>query len=129
VQPLNPDQLDAVLRRFHHARDGKLRSVDVALVRGRVAAVTYTIAVRDADRADALCDLRLQVTDVAEVRFQVRPTEDPQTLADGIRIETFHGLIFVDLLPWTDRPSGAHDYRVSSCYAAGVALRWEVADG
>src|SRR3954447_20596508 len=103
--------------------------MDVELVRASVATVTYTIAVHDAERADAPCDLRLQVTDVAEVRFQVRPTEDPQTLADGIHIETFRGLFFVDLLPWTDRPSGAHDYRVSSCYAAGVALRWEVADG
>jgi hypothetical protein len=126
MQPLAPDQLDAFLRRFHRGRGGRLRAVDVALARQSVAAVTFTLEVRDADRDDADTELRLQVAEVAELRLQVRPTEDPQTLADGINIEMYQGLFFVDLLPWTDRPAGVHDYRVSSCYAAGAVLRWEV---
>jgi hypothetical protein len=126
MQPLtNPEEIDGFLRRFHHGREGALRAVEVALARGRVAAVTFTLRLRDADRDGAETDVRLELVEVAELRLQVRPTEDPQTLADGVQIDTFQGLYFVDLLPWTDRPSGVHDFRVSSCYAAGATLSWE----
>jgi hypothetical protein len=129
LQPLNPDQLDAFLRRFQRGRDGRLRSVAVECARGGVATVTFSLAVPDAENGDGdLIDVRLQVAEVSELRLQVRPTEDPQTLADGINIELYNGLFFVDLLPWTERPAGVHDYRVSSCYAAGAGLRWESAE-
>jgi hypothetical protein len=128
MQPLtSPDDLDGFLRRFHRGRAGTLRAVDVALARGGVAAVTFTLRLLDADRGDAETDMRLELAEVAELRLQVRPTEDPQTLTDGLQIDTFQGLTFVDLMPWTNRPSGVHDFRVSSCYAAGVTLRWEMA--
>jgi hypothetical protein len=126
MQPLAPDQLGDFLRRFHRGHEGKLRAVEVALARGSVAAVTFTLAVRDADHDDDDAELRLQVAEVNELRLQVRPTEDPQSLVDGVNIEVFQGLFFVDLLPWSERPSGVHDYRVSSCYTAGAVLRWEV---
>jgi hypothetical protein len=122
---LTPDQFDAFLRRFHHGRDGSLRSVGITMGRGGVAAVTFTLVLPDADRGDAETEVRLEVGEVTELRLQVRPTEDPQALAEGIHIESFQDVYFVDLQPWTDRPSGVHDFRVSSCYAAGVTLRWE----
>jgi hypothetical protein len=122
---LTPDHLADFLRRFHHGRDGTLRSVTVTTGRGGVAAVAFALTLRDADRDDAETDIRLELAPVAELRLQVRPTEDPRELADGIQIEAFQDVYFVDLQPWTDRPSGVHDYRVSSCYAAGVTLRWE----
>jgi hypothetical protein len=126
---LDPDATDAFLRRFHRGRDGRLLGVEVRLSKGRVAAVTFALLLRDADDADADTDLRLELAEVDELRLQVRPTEDPQTLVDGIAIGTFGGQTFVDLMPWTDRPSGVHDYRVSNCYAGGATLRWaEVAD-
>ncbi len=128
MEQLSPEQLDDFLARFHRGRDGTLRSVEVALARGGVAAVTFTLTVRDADRDDAETDVRLELAEVAELRLQVRPTEDPQALADGVNIGYFHNLFFVDLLPWTDRPAGVHDYRVSSCYAAGVTLRWDLSE-
>ena len=122
---LDPDATDDFLRRFHRGRDGRLLGVDVSLARGRVAAVAFTLRLRDADDDDAETDLRLELAEVNELRLQVRPTEDPQDLVDGIAVGTFGGLTFVDLMPWTDRPSGVHDYRASNCYAAGAVLRWE----
>ena len=126
---LEPESVDDFLRRFHRGRDGRLLNVEVGLARGGVRAVTFTVRLRDADADDAETDLRLELAEVNELRLQVRPTEDPQTLQDGIAVGTFGGLTFVDLMPWTDRPSGAHDYRLSNCYAAGVVLQWEEIDG
>ncbi len=125
---LDPDATDDFLRRFHRGRDGRLLAADVRTARGQVAAVAFTVRLRDADAADADTDVRLELAEVSELRLQVRPTEDPEALADGIAIGTFGGLTFVDLMPWTDRPSGVHDFRASNCYAAGVTLRWEVVE-
>jgi hypothetical protein len=124
---LDPDAVDAFLRRFHRGRDGRLLAVEVRMARGRVAGLTFVVRLRDAEADDADTDVRLELAEVDELRLQVRPTEDPQTLEDGIAIGTFGGLTFVDLMPWTDRPSGVHDYRASNCYAAGAVLRWEEA--
>ena len=66
--------------------------------------------------------MSLELTEVNELRLQVRPTEDPSELADGLTIGRFNDLYYVDLQPWTDKPSGVHDYRASSCYAAGMSL-------
>jgi hypothetical protein len=125
MESLDPARLDGFLRRFHHGRDARLSGVEMAMTAGRVTAVTFTLSARDADRDDTLTRLRLQVGEVSELRVQVRPTEDPTVLADGLRVGQFQGLYFLDLLPWTDDPAGVHDYRASSCYAAGVYLRWE----
>jgi hypothetical protein len=126
MEPLHPAQLDGFLRRVHSARDAALRAVDLTFARGRVASVTFTLAVRDADRDDADAELRLQVGEVSELRLQVRPTQDPTALPDGLRVGVFGGQFYLDLQPWADDPSGAHDFRVSSCYAAGAHLRWEL---
>jgi hypothetical protein len=121
---LGPESIDEFLRRFHRGRDGKLLGVEVGLANGGVKTVTFTVRTRDADADDADTDVRLELAEVNELRLQVRPTEDPQTLTDGIAIGTFGGLTFVDLMPWTEHPSGVHDYRLSNCYAAGAILRW-----
>jgi hypothetical protein len=128
VNPLEPETTDDFLRRFHHGRDGRLLGVDVRMAQGRVRAVRFTLRLRDADTNDADTDLRLELTEVNELRLQVRPTEDPEALVDGLTIGTYGGLTFVDLMPWTDRPTGAHDFRLSNCYAAGAVVRWAVAD-
>ena len=125
---LGPDTVDEFLRRFHRGRGGRLRAVEVAAGRGGVASVTFTVAVRDADAGDDAVVLRLRVADVGELRLQVRPTEDPTELAEGINVGRFQDLYYVDLQPWTDGPLGVHDYRASSCYAAGATLAWELAD-
>jgi hypothetical protein len=122
---LDPTATAALLRRFHQGRDGRLLGVDVRMARGSVDTVTFSLRLRDAEDDDADTDLRLELSEVSELRLQVRPTEDPQTLTDGIAIGTFGGQTFVDLMPWSDPPSGVHDYRVSNCYAAGAVLRWE----
>jgi hypothetical protein len=122
---LDPDSTDDFLRRFHRGRDGRLLAVDVNMSRGSVESVTFTVRLRDADAADVDTDVKLNLSEVGELRLQVRPTEDPQALDDGIAIGTFGGQTFVDLLPWTEHPTGAHDFRASNCYAAGATLRWE----
>jgi hypothetical protein len=122
---LDPDATDDFLRRFHRGRDGLLLGVAVRTSKGRVAKVAFDLRLRDADADDSETDLRLELAEVDELRLQVRPTEDPQTLVDGMAIGTFGGLTFVDLMPWTDRPSGVHDYRASNCYAGGAIVRWE----
>jgi hypothetical protein len=122
---LDPTATAAFLRRFHQGRDGRLLGVDVRMARGYVDKVMFSLRLRDAESDDADTDLRLELTEVSEIRLQVRPTEDPQTLTDGIAIGTFGGQTYVDLMPWSDPPSGVHDYRVSNCYAAGAVLRWE----
>ncbi|HEY1381326.1 MAG TPA: hypothetical protein VGF55_31285 [Gemmataceae bacterium] len=125
---LDPDATDDFLRRFHRGRDGRLLAVDLRTARGRVATVSFTVRLRDADHDDAETDVRLELGEVNELRLQVRPTEAPEALEDGIAIGTFGGLTFVDLMPWTDRPSGVHDYRASNCYAAGATVRWETTE-
>lgn len=122
---LDPDATDDFLRRFHRGRDGLLLGVDVRTSKGRVATVTFDLRLRDADGDDAETNLRLELAAVDELRLQVRPTEDPQSLVDGIAIGTFGGLTYVDLMPWTGRPSGVHDFRASNCYAGGAILRCE----
>ena len=126
---LGPETIDDFLRRFHRGREGKLLGVEVSCARGSVKRVTFTLRLRDANADDADADVRLELGEVGELRLQVRPTEDPQKLDDGIAIGTFGGQTFVDLLPWTDHPSGAHDFRASNCYAAGVTVRWEAVEG
>jgi hypothetical protein len=122
---LDPDAAADLLRRFHRGREGLLLGVDVRMSKGRVAAVTFDLRLRDLDADDMETDVRFELAEVGEMRLQVRPTEDPQTLVDGIAIGAFGGSTFVDLMPWTDRPSGVHDYRASNCYAGGAILRWE----
>src|SRR5947209_3285909 len=102
MPPLDPASTDAFLRRFHRGRDGRLAGVDVRTSRGRVRSLAFLLRLRDADAGDAETDVRLELSEVNELRLQVRPTEDPETLADGIAIGTFGGLTFVDLMPWTD---------------------------
>jgi hypothetical protein len=121
---LEPDSTADFLRRFHHGRDGRLLGVEVATGRGGLRSVTFLLRLRDADDDDDT-DVRLELSEVNEMRFQVRPTEDPEPLTDGIAFGTYGGLTFVDLMPWTDRPTGVHDFRLSNCYAAGAILRWE----
>jgi hypothetical protein len=123
---LDPDTTDAFLRRFHRGRDGRLLGVEACNARGRVESLTFVLGLRDAEAGDADTDVRLELAEVDELRLQVRPTEDPEMLADGIAIATFGGLTFVDLMPWTEQPSGVHDFRLSNCYAAGAVLRWDV---
>jgi hypothetical protein len=127
MTPLEPDQVDAFLRRFHRGRGGRLRAVAVTAARGGVSAVTFTLTARDAQADDAEVELRLRVGRVGELRLQVRPTEDPTELAEGVNVGRFQDQFFVDLQPWTDGPLGVHDYRASSCYAAGATLAWELA--
>src|SRR4051812_4260369 len=120
------ESIDEFLRRFHPGRGGRLLGVEAGMADGSVKSVTFTLRLRDADADDANADVRLELAEVNEMRLQVRPTEDPQTLTDGIAVGTFGGLTFVDLTPWTDHPSGVHDFRLSNCYAAGAMLRWAV---
>jgi hypothetical protein len=123
---LEPEAIDEFLRRFHRGREGTLLRVDVGLAHGGVGTVTFALRLRDATADDAETDLRLELAEVGELRLQVRPTEDPQPLEDGIAIGTFGGQTFVDLRPWTEHPSGVHDFRASNCYAAGAVVRWEL---
>jgi hypothetical protein len=123
------ESIDEFLRRFHRGRDGRLLGVEVSMANGSVKAVTFTVRLRDTDADDADTDVRLELVEINEMRLQVRPTEDPQTLTDGIAVGMFGGLTFVDLVPWTDHPSGVHDFRLSNCYAAGAIVRWEIAEG
>jgi hypothetical protein len=125
---LEPGSVDEFLRRFHRGREGRLLGVDVGMSHGGVGSVTFTVRLRDATADDADTDLKLQLSEVSELRLQVRPTEDPQPLDEGIAIGTFGGQTFVDLRPWTEHPSGVHDFRASNCYAAGAILRWERVD-
>jgi hypothetical protein len=129
MPPLDSASADAFLLRFHRGRDGRLVGVDVRTSRGRVRSLAMLFRLRDANAGDAETDVRLELTEVNELRLQVRPTEDPETLTDGIAIDTFGGLTFVDLMPWTDEPSGVHDFRLSNCYAAGAVVGWEVRAG
>ncbi len=122
---LDPTTTAAFLRRFHQGRDGRLLGVDVQMARGGVDSVTFALRLRDADNGDADSVLRLELTEVSELRLQVRPTENPEPLTDGIAVAAFGGQTFVDLMPWVDPPSGVHDFRLSNCYAAGTVLRWE----
>jgi hypothetical protein len=124
VDRLDPPTTAALLRRFHQGRDGRLLGVEVRMARGSVHSVTFALRLRDAENDDADTDLRLELSEVSELRLQVRPTENAETLADGIAVGTFGGQTFVDLMPWTDPPSGVHDFRLSNCYAAGAVLRW-----
>lgn len=123
---LDPTTTAAFLHRFHQGRDGRLLGVEVRNAQGGVASVTFALRLRDAENDDAESDWRLQLSEVSELRLQVRPTEDPEALTDGIAIATYNGQTFVDLMPWTDPPSGVHDFRLSNCYAAGAVLRWEI---
>jgi hypothetical protein len=123
---LEPQSIETFLRRFHRGREGRLLGVAVRTGRGRVRSTCFELRLRDADAGDADIDLSLELTEVDELRLQVRPTEDPEALADGLAIGTFGGLTFVDLMPWTDRPSGVHDFRLSNCYAAGAVADWEI---
>jgi hypothetical protein len=125
---LEPETTDDFLRRFHRGRDGRLLRVDVGMSHGGVGSVTFTLRLRDVDADDAETDLRLRLSEVGEVRLQVRPTEDPQPLDDGIAVGTFGGQTFVDLRPWTEHHSGVHDFRASNCYAAGAVLGWELVE-
>ena len=125
---LDPTTTAAFLRRFHQGRDGRLIDVDVRMTRGGVGSVTFALRLRDADSHDAETDVRLELNEVSELRLQVRPTENPQELTDGMAIGIFGGQTFVDLMPWADPPSGIHDFRLSNCYAAGAVLRWETTE-
>ena len=123
---LEPQAIEGFLRRFHRGRDGRLLAVEVGTGRGQVRSIRFALRLRDADAGDADTDVSLELTEVNELRLQVRTTEDPETLADGIAVARYGGLTFVDLMPWTDRPTGAHDFRLSNCYAAGAVVAWEV---
>jgi hypothetical protein len=120
---LEPPAVGEFLRRFHQGCDGRLLGIEITTGRGSLQTVAFLLRLREADDADV--DIRLELAGVNEMRFQVRPTEDPTPLTDGIAIGSFGGLTFVDLMPWTDKPSGVHDYRLSNCYAAGAILRWD----
>jgi hypothetical protein len=124
---LEPQSFEDFLRRFHRGHEGRLLGVTVETGRGQVRSVRFALRLRDAEADDADTDVSLDLTQVNELRLQVRPTEDPETLTDGIAIAAFGGLTFVDLMPWTDRPDGAHDFRLSNCYAAGAVARWKLA--
>lgn len=128
MQDLSPGQIDAFLARFRHGGEGRLRGVEAATGWGGLAVLAFTLELLDADHGDEPTAVRLELGGVAEMRLQVRPTEDPSELSDGIAIGRFNDLYYVDLQPWTDQPSGVHDYRASSCYAAGRILRWELRD-
>lgn len=123
---LEPDTADAFLRRFHHGRDGRLLGVEVRTGRGGLQSVAFLLRLPDAEDDDADTDVRLELAEVNEMRLQVRPTEDPQPLTDGIAVATYGGLTYVDLMPWTDKPSGVHDFRLSNCYAGGAVVTWDV---
>ena len=47
--------------------------------------LAFRLRLRDADADDAETDVRLELTEVNELRLQVRPTEDPEALVDGHR--------------------------------------------
>ena len=123
---LDPTTTVAFLRRFHLGRDGRLLGVEVRTARGGIGSLTFALCLRDADNDDADTNVLLELSEVSEMRLQVRPTEDPETLTDGIAIAVFGGQTFVDLMPWNDPPSGVHDFRLSNCYAAGAVLRWDL---
>ena len=123
---LEANGIDDFLRRFHRGREGRLLAVEVGTGRGQVRSIRFALRLRDGDAGDADADVSLELTEVNELRLQVRPTEDPETLVDGIAIGTFGGLTFVDLMPWTDRPTGVHDFRLSNCYAAGAVAAWDI---
>ena len=128
MHDLTPGQLDAFLARFRHGEGGRLRGVEARTGRGGLAVLAFTLELPDAEDGDDPATVRLELGGVAEMRLQVRPTEDPTELADGLTIGRFNDLYYVDLQPWTDQPSGVHDYRASSCYAAGFTLRWDLLD-
>ena len=125
---LDSNSIAPFLHRFHQGRDGRLLGVEVRTAHGSIGSVTFDLRLRDAEIDDADTDLRLELSEVSELRVQVRPTENPETLADGIAVAAFGGQTFVDLMPWTDPPSGVHDFRLSNCYAAGSALQWGKAE-
>jgi hypothetical protein len=124
---LEPDAIEGFLRRFHRGQDGRLLGVEVRTGHCEVRSVRFSLRLRDADAGDVDADVSLDLAQVSELRLQVRPTEDPASLTDGLAIAVFGGLTFVDLMPWSDRPTGAHDFRLSNCYAAGVTATWELA--
>jgi hypothetical protein len=124
---LEPNSFEDFFRRFHRGLAGRLLRVEVRSGRGRVRSVRFELRLRDTEAGDADTEVSLELTEVDELRLQVRPTEDPETLTDGIAIAEFGGLTFVDLMPWTDQPSGVHDFRLSNCYAAGAVAQWELA--
>lgn len=120
---LTPAAADKFFRRFHHGRGGRLTGYRAKLKPTGVTRLSLRLKLLDGRASDVATAVRLELLDVTELRWQIRPTERPAVLTRGIHVGYFQNQFFIDLQPWDPEFEGPHDFRVSSCYAAGLRLR------
>jgi hypothetical protein len=125
---LQPSTGSMFLDRFYGFHDGLLRTVRILLSTLTWGdTVVITVSARDGHQDGDWVNVEFRLDGVSEFAF-ARHKADVKVMSDGVRLDWFDGLIYVDFAPWgCDEVEAIEDFCKSDFYLAARSCSWTVA--
>ena len=124
---LQPNEIRSLLERFYNGDDGIISSITIHYPRSGPTEITIIVSVMDRDSVgdERWVNLKLELHDVQEFTFREQLHATYVVMTDGLHINYFDGVFFVDLGDvWQEHPQTAEEYRSSAVYAAAKVVMW-----
>jgi hypothetical protein len=119
---ISPSSVAEFLERFYHCYDGLVREVRINFAT-RSATVLLSVQDRETEDDEGWINLALEVEGFKELSL----SEGKATcvvLSGGLQVGFFDGVIYLDICPYTEAPTGLEDFRRSLFLVAGERCTW-----